>query len=162
MSEKCEYCGTDIYCGPPDCPKCGAPNCCPKCCREEELVVMTAPANNDRPSEMPKPPEDSWLDFLISQAAVSDYFNPSHIQKQSQTRTDDVSIRFATCDKSAVIRHARAELSALRTKAAAYDEAMKRVWARHHELIVENPNGSEAKSLRKYLRGEIEAGRFKP
>ena len=32
--ERCEHCGFDtIYSGPPDCPDCGAPNCCQFCCR---------------------------------------------------------------------------------------------------------------------------------
>lgn len=31
--ERCEHCGCDkIYSGPPDCPRCGAPNCCEVCC----------------------------------------------------------------------------------------------------------------------------------
>ena len=45
MSERCEHCGCDkIYSGPPDCPRCGAPNCCEVCCREQEL--------NDRIAEL--------------------------------------------------------------------------------------------------------------
>lgn len=32
--ERCEHCGSDrIYHGPPDCPMCGAPNCCQTCCK---------------------------------------------------------------------------------------------------------------------------------
>lgn len=32
--ERCEHCGSDrIYHGPPDCPDCGAPNCCQICCQ---------------------------------------------------------------------------------------------------------------------------------
>ena len=31
---RCEHCGSDkIYSGPPDCPDCGAPNCCQTCCK---------------------------------------------------------------------------------------------------------------------------------
>lgn len=34
LKNKCEHCGSDhIYHGPPDCPSCGAPNCCQPCCR---------------------------------------------------------------------------------------------------------------------------------
>lgn len=32
--KRCEHCGSDkIYNGPPDCPTCGAPNCCQTCCQ---------------------------------------------------------------------------------------------------------------------------------
>lgn len=35
---RCEHCGSDrIYSGPPDCPGCGAPNCCQTCCKTAEL-----------------------------------------------------------------------------------------------------------------------------
>lgn len=30
--DRCEECGTKLYFGPPCCPRCGAPNCCPLCC----------------------------------------------------------------------------------------------------------------------------------
>ena len=34
--ERCDHCGCDrIYSGPPDCPRCGAPNCCEVCCNEQ-------------------------------------------------------------------------------------------------------------------------------
>lgn len=35
LDKRCEVCGsTQIYHGPPDCPRCGAPICCERCCRE--------------------------------------------------------------------------------------------------------------------------------
>ena len=37
MSETCESCGSGIYHGPPDCPRCGAPNCCKRCCADAEI-----------------------------------------------------------------------------------------------------------------------------
>ena len=36
---RCDECGDKIYSGPPDCPMCGAPNCCPTCCREAGVVA---------------------------------------------------------------------------------------------------------------------------
>lgn len=37
-SERCDHCGSDhIYSGPPDCPRCGAPNCCQVCCQMQCL-----------------------------------------------------------------------------------------------------------------------------
>lgn len=42
--ETCEHCGSDrIYHGPPDCPACGAPNCCRNCCERAK-----AEAERDR------------------------------------------------------------------------------------------------------------------
>ena len=36
----CDVCGSDqIYHGPPDCPMCGAPNCCQECCRQMTLEL---------------------------------------------------------------------------------------------------------------------------
>jgi hypothetical protein len=41
MSEQCEHCGSDkIYHGPPDCPSCGAPNCCQICCKINTLEMQ--------------------------------------------------------------------------------------------------------------------------
>jgi len=33
LGNRCEHCGAKLYSGPPDCPGCGAPNCCPQCCK---------------------------------------------------------------------------------------------------------------------------------
>ena len=59
---------------------------------------MTTPANNDRPSETPKPPfgRESFIDYKMSIPTVKEW---------------DLA--------------ARAELAALRAKAEVYDEAMK-------------------------------------
>jgi hypothetical protein len=41
---RCEHCGgTNIYSGPPDCPRCGAPVCCEDCCKKdfEERYIPT-------------------------------------------------------------------------------------------------------------------------
>lgn len=35
---RCTDCGATIYSGPPDCPLCGAPNCCPQCCKVSNLT----------------------------------------------------------------------------------------------------------------------------
>lgn len=45
MKESCEHCGsTLIYYGPPNCPSCGAPNCCQTCCKltslEQQLALL--------------------------------------------------------------------------------------------------------------------------
>lgn len=46
MSNKCETCGTPII---DDCPVCGAPQCCPKCCEEttKELFMSRKTADYD-------------------------------------------------------------------------------------------------------------------
>jgi hypothetical protein len=44
VKNPCERCGTQIYSGPPDCPRCGAPNCCPKCCEESEADIAPSPS----------------------------------------------------------------------------------------------------------------------
>ena len=37
---RCEHCGSDkMYSGPPDCPDCGAPNCCQTCCKITTLEL---------------------------------------------------------------------------------------------------------------------------
>jgi hypothetical protein len=39
--QRCEHCGSDrIYYGPPDCPSCGAPNCCQMCCKIASLELQ--------------------------------------------------------------------------------------------------------------------------
>ena len=42
MEEKCDVCGGDViaYRELGCCPICGAPNCCPTCCREAELELI--------------------------------------------------------------------------------------------------------------------------
>ena len=35
-SETCEHCGTELIM---DCSRCGAPNCCPKCCSTEAAAL---------------------------------------------------------------------------------------------------------------------------
>lgn len=34
MSDRCDNCGADII---DKCPRCGAPQCCPQCCKIDEL-----------------------------------------------------------------------------------------------------------------------------
>lgn len=43
LKETCEHCGSNrIYHGPPDCPTCGAPNCCQTCCKIDSLLAENA------------------------------------------------------------------------------------------------------------------------
>lgn len=43
LKETCEHCGSNrIYHGPPDCPMCGAPNCCQTCCKIDSLLAENA------------------------------------------------------------------------------------------------------------------------
>ena len=44
---RCEHCGADVYSGPPDCPRCGAPNCCPQCCKIDTLERQLAAAKKE-------------------------------------------------------------------------------------------------------------------
>ena len=37
LSGKCDHCGADII---DNCPRCGAPQCCPQCCRITELEAQ--------------------------------------------------------------------------------------------------------------------------
>jgi hypothetical protein len=41
-ANRCEHCGATLYSGPPDCPRCGAPQCCPSCCRVAEVEARLA------------------------------------------------------------------------------------------------------------------------
>lgn len=61
----CEHCGTEIYSGPPDCPRCGAPNCCPKCCEEaEQYLLSRAPS----PEVEAKPETTGEVDLSVCQS----------------------------------------------------------------------------------------------
>ncbi len=42
LAERCDHCGAKVYSGPPDCPTCGAPTCCPQCCRIDALTRQLA------------------------------------------------------------------------------------------------------------------------
>ena len=70
-ASKCEYCGTTII---QDCPICGAPNCCPKCCEEttKELFESrkTTVISLHRKRGQPRP----CYDFLIDRTTL--YGNP--------------------------------------------------------------------------------------
>lgn len=44
LAERCDHCGAKVYSGPPDCPTCGAPICCPQCCRIDTLTRQLAEA----------------------------------------------------------------------------------------------------------------------
>jgi hypothetical protein len=95
---------------------------------------VTDTANNDRPSETPKPPEgyETWLDFALDCALGS-------LGQQA----------------------ARAELSALRAKAAAYDEAMAKI----ADVLAHWDSTADEKmylALKDYVRDERDSGRFKP
>lgn len=46
---RCRHCGSDrIYSGPPDCPTCGAPNCCQTCCKITALELRLSALEADR------------------------------------------------------------------------------------------------------------------
>ena len=46
---RCEHCGSDkIYSGPPDCPDCGAPNCCQTCCKIATQEMRIEELEKDR------------------------------------------------------------------------------------------------------------------
>lgn len=62
--KRCEHCGSDrIYHGPPDCPTCGAPNCCQTCCQ-----ITTLEQERDQLQEQLEKAEskadDEWLGAL--------------------------------------------------------------------------------------------------
>lgn len=43
LGQQCEHCGYfAIYSGPPDCPYCGAPNCCQHCCQKQRAEDLKA------------------------------------------------------------------------------------------------------------------------
>jgi hypothetical protein len=48
MGETCDNCGDTLYHGPPDCPRCGAPNCCQRCCKEAEMEAVAENVTRDR------------------------------------------------------------------------------------------------------------------
>ena len=49
--ERCDHCGCDrIYSGPPDCPRCGAPNCCEICCNEQTQADRIAELEAEKKS----------------------------------------------------------------------------------------------------------------
>ena len=42
LANRCDHCGAKVYSGPPDCFRCGAPNCCPQCCEIDTLRAQLA------------------------------------------------------------------------------------------------------------------------
>lgn len=102
-----------------------------------------ADRNNDRPSETPKPPEgyENWLDWLLN-----DHRN----------------------GYSTPVMVANRELSAIRAKAAAYDEAMKAcelaypIVAAMCNTLAETCSESDADALGALQDTLTKSGRFKP
>lgn len=72
LSNRCDECGARTYSGPPDCPTCGAPNCCQQCCMIAHLKAQLAAA------------EKRGMERAIEAAAnaiypgFGDYFVPLH------------------------------------------------------------------------------------
>ena len=46
LANRCDYCGAKVYFGPPDCGRCGAPQCCPQCCEIDTLRAQLAAQQN--------------------------------------------------------------------------------------------------------------------
>ena len=46
-ANRCDECGAKVYSGPPDCPMCGAPNCCQQCCKIDSQATRIADLEAD-------------------------------------------------------------------------------------------------------------------
>ncbi len=60
MSDRCETCGGAVYSGPPDCPTCGAPNCCRACCEKTTDAAMRWKFFGDSPRGATFSPCRTW------------------------------------------------------------------------------------------------------
>jgi len=66
LEQSCEHCGARVYSGPPDCPRCAAPQCCPQCCKIDTLSrrITELEAERDR---LRKTLSWSFIRTLLSQ-----------------------------------------------------------------------------------------------
>lgn len=94
--ERCEHCGSnDIYHGPPDCPLCGAPNCCRVCCR---IVFLEG-----RLAEKDK--ETEQIKFRTADAMLELVKNSSLANQTLRSALMEVYVAFSTSDPIRAMAH---------------------------------------------------------
>jgi hypothetical protein len=136
MNEPCEHCGEQIGYYPLGCAGCGAPQCCPRCCDEENARRAT--------SEPPPDPRDMEMEELRDLAAR--YAGEIAALRAENKRLREAGVGYSQQTVDALTK----ERDALRVKNAALRVAMS-------DAIVIGGRGDAADAvrlLRKALRGE--------
>ena len=106
-ANRCEYCGANVYSGPPDCFRCGAPNCCPQCCQIDTLKSQLHAANED--DEMYK---HLWEE--TKQVYALQVEEANRLRSEIAVRDNQITQLLATNDKHVLeVERLRAEIKSL-------------------------------------------------